>query len=88
MEDLEKGLKELKGFATHRKSNNINQPDTPKALRDETTNQGVHMEGSTAPATYVAEDGLVWYQWEEKPWCRGILGWGSRSGWVGVGTPS
>ena len=28
MEELEKGLKELKGFATHRKNNNINQPDT------------------------------------------------------------
>ena len=27
MEELEKGLKELKGFATHRKNNNINQPD-------------------------------------------------------------
>ena len=28
IEELEKGLKELKGFATHRKNNNINQPDT------------------------------------------------------------
>ena len=27
MEELEKGLKDLKGFATHKK-NNINQPDT------------------------------------------------------------
>jgi hypothetical protein len=27
MEELKKGLKELKGFATHRKNNNINQPD-------------------------------------------------------------
>jgi hypothetical protein len=30
MEELEKGLKELKGFATHRKNNNINQPDHPE----------------------------------------------------------
>ena len=29
MEELEKGLKELKGFATHRKNNNINQPEPP-----------------------------------------------------------
>jgi hypothetical protein len=29
MEELEKGLKELKGFATHRKNSNINQPDPP-----------------------------------------------------------
>jgi hypothetical protein len=27
IEELEKGLKELKGFATHRQNNNINQPD-------------------------------------------------------------
>jgi hypothetical protein len=27
MEELQKGLNELKGFTTHRKSNNINQPD-------------------------------------------------------------
>jgi hypothetical protein len=29
MEKLEKELKELKGFATHRKNNNINHPDSP-----------------------------------------------------------
>jgi hypothetical protein len=29
MEELEKGLKEQKEFATHRKNNNINQPDLP-----------------------------------------------------------
>jgi hypothetical protein len=29
MEELEKVLKELKEFATHRKKNNINQPDHP-----------------------------------------------------------
>jgi hypothetical protein len=30
MEELEKGLKELKGFATHRKNNNINLPEPPE----------------------------------------------------------
>jgi hypothetical protein len=30
MEKLEKGLKELKGFATHRKNSNISQPDLPE----------------------------------------------------------
>jgi hypothetical protein len=34
MEELEEGLKELKGFATHRKNNNINQTDLPRAPRD------------------------------------------------------
>jgi hypothetical protein len=28
MGELKKGLKELKGFASHRKNNNIHQPDT------------------------------------------------------------
>jgi hypothetical protein len=40
---------------------------------------------------YVAEDGLVGHQWEEKPWSwedhvpqyRGMPGPGSGSGWVG-----
>ena len=44
-----------------------------------------------APAAYVAEDGLVSHQWEERPWpCedsmpqyRGIPEPGSKSGWVG-----
>jgi len=46
-----------------------------------------------APAVYVAEDGLVGHQWEEKSlvlcqgWtpptqCRGISGWGGGKGWV------
>jgi hypothetical protein len=30
IEDLEKGLKELKGFAAYRKNNNINQPNSPE----------------------------------------------------------
>jgi hypothetical protein len=35
MEELEKGLNELKGFATHRKNNNNNQPDPlPRAPKD------------------------------------------------------
>jgi hypothetical protein len=44
------------------------------------------MEGPMAPATYVAEDGLVRHQWEERPlilWrleCRWMPGQGSESG--------
>jgi hypothetical protein len=34
MEELEKGLKKLKGFATHRRNNNINHPDPSIAPRD------------------------------------------------------
>jgi hypothetical protein len=35
------------------------------------------MEGPMAPAAYVAEDGLIGCQWEERPLvpqCRGIPG--------------
>jgi hypothetical protein len=32
MEELEKGLEELKGFANHRKNNNINQTDPLELL--------------------------------------------------------
>jgi hypothetical protein len=30
MEELEKGMNEVKGFANRRKNNNINQPDLPE----------------------------------------------------------
>jgi hypothetical protein len=44
-----------------------------------------------APAAYVAEDGLVGHQWEQRPWscegsmpqCRGMPGPRRESGWVG-----
>ena len=69
MEDIGKGLKELKGFATlQKKKNNINQPTRhPRAPRNLTTNQRIHLEGPMAPAVYLAEDGLVGHQWEERP---------------------
>jgi hypothetical protein len=35
--------------------------------------QRVHMEGPMAPAGYVAEDGLVSHQWEERPLVLGRL---------------
>ena len=53
MEELEKGLKELKGM-----SNSVNSQN-PRASEDRTTNQRIQMEGSRAQATYVAEDSLA-----------------------------
>jgi len=53
------------------------------------------MDRPMAPAAYVAEDGLVGHQWEEKTLVlprfntpypsgyRGISGQGGRKGWVG-----
>jgi hypothetical protein len=31
------------------------------------THQRIHIEGLIAPAAYVAKDGLVGHQWEERP---------------------
>ena len=63
MEELEKGLKELKSLQPHRKNNNINQPDSPELPGTKPSTK----EGPTAPATYVTEDDLVRHQWEERP---------------------
>jgi hypothetical protein len=46
----------------------VKQTTLPRTLRDWTSNQRVHMEGSMVPATYVAEKGLVGrHQWEKRP---------------------
>jgi hypothetical protein len=52
MEELDKVPKELKGSATHRWNNNMNQP-VPLEL--------------VSLAAYVAEDGPVSHYWEERP---------------------
>jgi hypothetical protein len=39
VEEFEEGLKELTGFANHRKNNNINQPDLPELLRTKSPNK-------------------------------------------------
>jgi len=55
---------------------------------------GVHLDRPMTPAAYVAEDGVVGHQWEEKPLvlprldtpppqCRGMSGQGGKKGWVG-----
>jgi len=43
------------------------------------------MEEPMAPAAYVAEDGLVGHQWEERSLvlCRGTPEWGGGREWVG-----
>jgi hypothetical protein len=64
MKELEKGLKELRGLQLHGGSNSINSPDLPppRAPGHWTTNQRIYM----VLATYMAEDGLVDHQWEER----------------------
>jgi hypothetical protein len=43
------------------------QSDSPRAPRNWTTNQRVHMERPMALTVYVAEDNLVGHQWEKQP---------------------
>jgi hypothetical protein len=46
----------------------ISANQKPYSSQGLTTNQRVHMEGSKAPATYAAEDSLIWHQWDGRPW--------------------
>ena len=62
IKELEKGPKELKGFAAPWEEQQYEPNNIPRAPRDLTTNQRVHMEGLKAPAPYVAEDDHVGYQ--------------------------
>jgi len=57
MEELEKGLKEQNELTTPYKE----EPTQLPLSLDWTTNQRVQMEGPMAPATYVAEDGIVYH---------------------------
>ena len=72
MEELEKGLKELRGFAVPWRGQLYQQARSPEDPEDWTTNQRLPMEGPMALATYMAEDGLVGHQWEE--WPLGLRG--------------
>jgi hypothetical protein len=68
MEELEKGLKELKGFAAPWGEQQCQQTRIPRAPGDWTTNQRVHVERSMTLAAYVvAGDDLIGCQWEERP---------------------
>jgi hypothetical protein len=66
MKELEKGPKELKGFAAPLEEHQYVLTSTSRAPKDQTTKQRLHMVGLMAPAAYVAEDVLVSHQWEER----------------------
>jgi hypothetical protein len=68
MEELGERLKELKGFVTPQKEQqyqptSLPEPSGTKPLTKEYTWWQKHM----APATYVAEDGLIRHHWEGNP---------------------
>jgi hypothetical protein len=46
----------------HRKNNNINQPDAQELPGAKPSTK----EGPISTVIYVAEDVLIWHQWEEK----------------------
>ena len=59
----------------HKKNSNINQPDPTPELpgTKPPSKEYTHMEGPMAPEAYVAEDGLVRYQWKKRPLILGRL---------------
>ena len=68
MKELEKGLKVCNPIGrTTISTNQTDPPLQPPDLPGTKPRTRVHMEGPMAPATYVAEDGLVRHQWEERP---------------------
>jgi hypothetical protein len=67
MEEMENVLKELRGFAAPLREQQCQQARPPGAPRDWTINQRIHIELHMALTTYVANDGLVVHQWEERP---------------------
>jgi hypothetical protein len=82
MKELEKGRKELKGFAAPLEEKHMNQPVPPELPGVKPPTKEFTWERPMAPATY---------QWEERPLvlqrfyaqCRGIPSQGSGSGWFG-----
>ena len=53
--------------------NVVNKTRIPRAPRDKTTKQRVHMEGLMSPAAYVSEDYLICYQWQGRLMVLGRL---------------
>jgi hypothetical protein len=95
MEELEKGLKELRGFAAPWREQQCQQSRGPCPLgvpRDWTINQRVHIKGPRALAVYVQRMALLDISGRNGPWAWGVRcpsvrecqGWkGGVGGWVG-----
>ena len=67
MKELEKGLKEQKGFATSWEEQHYQQTKPSRTPRDWNTNQWVDMERHMTLVAYAAEDRIISHQWEKKP---------------------
>jgi hypothetical protein len=66
VEELEKGLKKLRGFAAPWREQQCQPARLPAVSEDCTTHQSVNMEIPMALETYLPEEGLVGHQWEER----------------------
>ena len=73
MEDMEKGLKELRGFADPWREQQYQQARSPRAPRNWNTNKRIQMEGPMSMAAYVEENGLDVHQWEDRPLSLRVL---------------
>jgi hypothetical protein len=69
MEELEKGLKELREFPAPWRDQQCQQarPSSCGAPRDWTTNQRIQEGPMALPTDMPENDGLVGHQWEEWP---------------------
>ena len=67
MKELEKGPKELKGYAAPLEEHQYELTSIPRVPWNETTNQRKHMVEFVALALYLAEDGLAVHQWDKRP---------------------
>jgi hypothetical protein len=87
MEELEKGLQELRGVCSP-KLLAVSTGQTPRIPGDWTTNQRVHMYGPMALARMWQRMAMLGINGRSGPWscgdwtphCKGIPQWGSRSG--------
>ena len=71
MEELEKGLKELRGFAVpwrEQQCQLARTSPTPSSHRLDHQPKCIHGERPMDPATYVAEDGLIGISGRKGPW--------------------
>ena len=64
---VEEGTEGVEGVCSPMGRATVSIGQIPKAPRNWTIKQRVHMEGLMALAEYAVEDGLVGHQWEERP---------------------
>jgi hypothetical protein len=89
MKALEKGLKDLRGFAGPWREQQCQQTRPPRAPGDWISNQRIHMEWPMELATYVVKDCFVGISGRRGLWAWGVFDTpsvgGCKGGKMGVG---